>query len=102
MTDLQPLGRGGATATAESATESRGELARGTALLRLFTASVAALTGGTRTTLTVLAAHHATRGSVRTLLLDVGGRDDLSGEVEPLAEVVKTLGQVRFWSLVFG
>lgn len=27
-----------------------------------------------------------------TLLLDVGGGDNLSGEVEPLAEVVKTLG----------
>ena len=26
-----------------------------------------------------------------TLLLDVGGRDNLSGEVEPLTEVVKTL-----------
>lgn len=28
-----------------------------------------------------------------TLLLDVGGRDNLSGEVEPLTEVVKTLYQ---------
>lgn len=27
-----------------------------------------------------------------TLLLDVGGGNNLSGEVEPLAEVVKTLG----------
>ena len=27
-----------------------------------------------------------------TLLLDVGGGDNLGGEVEPLAEVVKTLG----------
>ena len=27
-----------------------------------------------------------------TLLLDVGGGDNLSGEVEPLAEVVQTLG----------
>lgn len=26
-----------------------------------------------------------------TLLLDVGGRDNLGGEVEPLTEVVKTL-----------
>ncbi|KAJ5303508.1 hypothetical protein N7476_010307 [Penicillium atrosanguineum] len=31
-------------------------------------------------------------GSVGTLLLDVGGGDNLSGEVEPLAEVVQTLG----------
>jgi hypothetical protein len=29
---------------------------------------------------------------VRALLLDVGLRNDLGGEVEPLAEVVKTLG----------
>ena len=27
-----------------------------------------------------------------SLLLDVGGGDDLSGEMEPLAEVVETLG----------
>lgn len=27
-----------------------------------------------------------------TLLLDVGGGDNLSGEVEPLAQVVQTLG----------
>lgn len=27
-----------------------------------------------------------------TLLLDVGGGDNLGGEVEPLAEIVKTLG----------
>jgi hypothetical protein len=29
---------------------------------------------------------------VGALLLDVGGGDNLSGEVEPLAQVVKTLG----------
>lgn len=29
---------------------------------------------------------------MRALLLDVGGGDNLGGEVEPLAEVVKTLG----------
>jgi hypothetical protein len=29
---------------------------------------------------------------VGTLLLDVGGGDNLSGEVEPLAQVVQTLG----------
>ncbi len=29
---------------------------------------------------------------MRPLLLDVGGRDDLGGEVEPLPEVVETLG----------
>ena len=32
---------------------------------------------------------------MRTLLLDVGGRDNLSGEVEPFAEVVKTLNIIR-------
>lgn len=37
---------------------------------------------------------------MRTLLLDVGGGDDLSGEVEPFAEVIKTLGLVR-WCLFF-
>lgn len=29
---------------------------------------------------------------MRSLLLDVGGRNDLSGEVEPFAEVIETLG----------
>ena len=29
---------------------------------------------------------------MRSLLLDVGGRNDLSGEVKPLPEVVETLG----------
>lgn len=29
---------------------------------------------------------------MRTLGLDVGGRDNLSGDVKPLAEVVETLG----------
>ena len=29
---------------------------------------------------------------MRTLLLDVGGGHDLSGEMEPFAEVVETLG----------
>lgn len=29
---------------------------------------------------------------MRSLLLDVGGRDNLSGQMEPLAEVVETLG----------
>lgn len=32
---------------------------------------------------------------MRALLLDVGGRDNLSGEVQPFTEVVKTLGIVR-------
>ena len=84
---------GSTTATAEAATERGSELAGGTALLAaLLAAAVATLTGSTGTTLTVFTAHHATRGSVGTLLLDVGGGDNLGGEVEPLAEVVKTLG----------
>ena len=32
---------------------------------------------------------------MRALLLDVGGRDNLSGEVQPFTEVVKTLAIVR-------
>ena len=80
------------TATAESTTEAGVELAGGTALLAAFlTATVATLTGDTGTTLALLTTEHTARGSVRTLLLDVGGRDDLSGKVEPFAEVVKTL-----------
>jgi hypothetical protein len=38
-----------------------------------------------------LTAHHATRRSVRSLLLDVRSGDNLSGKVEPFAEVVETL-----------
>lgn len=84
------------TATAESTTEARVELAGGTTLLAaFFTASVATLTGGTGTALALLTTEHAARGSVRTLLLDVGGRNNLSGEVEPFAEVVKTLNIIR-------
>lgn len=84
------------TATAESTTEAGVEVAGGTTLLAaFFTASVATLTGGTGTALALLTTEHTTRGSVRTLLLDVGGRDNLSGEVEPFAEVVKTLNIIR-------
>jgi guanyl-specific ribonuclease Sa len=89
------------------------ELARSTTLLALatsFPSSVTTLavttTATLTTTLTVatatakwsaltvttaLTAHHASRGSVRSLLLDVCGGDDLGGEVQPLAEVVETL-----------
>jgi hypothetical protein len=38
-----------------------------------------------------LTTHHAARGSVRSLLLDVRSRDNLSGKVEPFAKVVETL-----------
>jgi hypothetical protein len=85
------LRRGSATATAESTTEVRSELAGGATLLAFLTATVATLTRRTGTTLALLTTHHATRGSVGALLLDVGSRDNLSGEVKPFAEVVKTL-----------
>lgn len=58
-----------------------------------------AVTTSTATTATerlaltlAITSHHATRGSVRTLLLDVRSGHDLSRQVEPLAEVVETLG----------
>lgn len=92
--------RGSTTATAEATTGELGvEATRGTTLLLLaiLTAAVATLavaTGATTSTTTALAVttEHAARGSVRALLLDVGLGDDLGGEVQPLAEVVKTLG----------
>jgi hypothetical protein len=90
--DDTTLRRGSATATAKAAAERRGELAGGAALLGgLLATAVAALTGSAGPALAVLAAHHAARGSVGALLLDVGGGDDLGGEVEPFAEVVKAL-----------
>lgn len=80
----------------------RVELAGGTALLALtsVTSSVSTLTVTTvATTATatersaaLLVTQHATGRGVRSLLLDVGGGDDLGGEVEPLAQVVETLG----------
>lgn len=80
----------------------RVELAGGTALLALtsVTSSVPTLTVTTvATTATategsaaLLVTEHATGRGVRSLLLDVGGGDDLGGEVEPLAQVVETLG----------
>ena len=84
----------------------RSEFTRGTALLATLTSipsSVATLTVTTVTSVTTTATterpplalaltHHAAGRSVGSLLLDVGGGDDLGGEVEPLAEVVETLG----------
>lgn len=87
------LGSTSATATGETTAERRGELAGGTTLLALLAAAVTTLTGNTGTTLaTLLTTEHATRGSVGTLLLDVGSGDNLGGKVQPLAEVVQTLG----------
>lgn len=91
-------GRGSTAATAESTTESGSELARGTAFLAFLTATVTAVavttrtTTATRATLALLTTEHTAGGSVRTLLLDVSSRDDLSRDVEPFAEVVETLG----------
>lgn len=79
----------------------RVELARGTALLALtsITTSVATLavatalaTATAEGTTALLLTEHATGGSVRALLLDVGSGNDLGGQVEPLAQVVETLG----------
>lgn len=82
----------------------RVELARGATLLALtsVTSSVATLTALTVTatatatategTAALLLTEHATGGSVGSLLLDVGSGNDLGGQVEPLSEVVKTLG----------
>ena len=93
--------RGGTAATAEATTgELRVEATRGTTLLLLAilataVATLAVTTGATTATTTALAGvttEHAARRGVRALLLDVGLGNDLGREVEPLAEVVKTLG----------
>lgn len=78
------------------------KLAGSTTLLALTTLapSVTALAVATVTTtataerssLTLALAEHAAGRSVRSLLLDVRGGNDLSREVEPFAEVVETLG----------
>lgn len=116
------LRRGGsATATAKSTTASsmlaidssqrsrhqgnsqlRSELAGSTTLLALASipSSVSTLTvtsvttaaTAERSSLALALTEHATGRSVRSLLLDVGSGNDLSGEVKPLAEVVETLG----------
>jgi hypothetical protein len=85
------LRRGSATATAESTTEARSELAGGATFLAFLAATVATLTRRTGTTLALLTTQHAARGSVGALLLDVGSRDNLSGEMKPFTEVVETL-----------
>jgi hypothetical protein len=95
-TNNLPLRSGSTTATAETTAEAGGELAGGTTLLGLLlTATVATLTGSTGATLALLTTHHAARGGVRTLLLDVGSGNNLGGKVEPLAEVVKTLDEAN-------
>lgn len=87
----------------ERALQLRSVLARSTTLLALAgipsPVSALAVTAVTTTTtaterppLALALAEHATRGSVRPLLLDVRRGDDLGGEVQPLAEVVEALG----------
>lgn len=80
----------------------RSVLARSTALLALagIPSPVATLTVATVTAtaaaewspLALALAEHAAGRSVGALLLDVRRGDDLGGEVQPLAEVVETLG----------
>lgn len=87
--------------------QRRSELSWGTTLLSALsgvtaavsTLTVTALTAAASTTSTewlallavTLTTHHSAGRCVRALLLDVGSRNDLSGEMEPLAEVVETL-----------
>jgi hypothetical protein len=80
----------------------RSVLSGSTTLLALasIASSVSALTVATVTatstaewpSLALTLAEHATGRSMRSLLLDVGSRNDLSREVKPFAEVVQTLG----------
>ena len=80
----------------------RSELARSTTLLAFASipSSVSTLAVTTVTTtataewsaLALTLTEHATGRSVRSLLLDVGGRNNLGGQVQPFAEVVETLG----------
>lgn len=79
----------------------RVELARGTALLALtsittavaaFTVATVAATATTEGSTALLITEHTAGRRMRALLLDVGGRNDLGGEVEPLAQVVQALG----------
>jgi hypothetical protein len=96
-TRLNRLRSGSSTSTAEATTELRLELARSTtlALLALVTAAVTVTVTTTSTAATaplaVVTTEH-TPGRSRALLLDVGLGHNLSREVEPLAEVVETLG----------
>src|SRR6478735_6897985 len=80
----------------------RSELAGSTTLLALASipSSVSTLTvtsvtttaAAERSSLALTLAEHATGRSVRSLLLNVGSGNDLSGEVKPFAKVVETLG----------
>jgi hypothetical protein len=85
----------------------RGELSRWCTILALAASITSAVTSLTVTSISVtttatpsterlalaltLTTHHTTRRSVGSLLLDVRSRDNLSGKMEPFAEVVETL-----------
>lgn len=49
-------------------------------------------TASTASPLTTISREHAAWGSVAASLLDVGGRDNFGGEMQPFAEVVETFG----------
>jgi len=74
----------------------RSKVARGTLLaLTSLTAPVAtlavtAVAAATATEPPLALAQHAAGWDVRPLLLDVGSRNDLSGQMKPLPEVVET------------
>jgi len=98
--------RSSTTSTAESTTELRSKLSRWCTLLAV-TSITSAVTSFAVTSISVattaatsterlalalaLPTHHATRRSVRSLLLDMRCGDNFSGKMEPFAEIVKTL-----------
>lgn len=91
--------RGSTTAATEATTELRSVVAWSTTFLALtgIATAITALTvtsgttTATATAFTVFTTHHATRRSVRALLLDVSCRNNLSWQMEPLAQVVESL-----------
>lgn len=62
------------------------------AVSTLAVTTVATRAAAKRTSLALALTEHAAGRSVGALLLDVGGGDDLGGEVKPFAEVVEALG----------
>lgn len=96
------LSRGSSKILGGEISQLRSELAGSTALLALASipspvsaltvATVAATSTAEWSSLALALAEHATGRSVRSLLLNVGSGNDLSGQVKPFAKVVKTLG----------
>lgn len=87
----------------ESTSELRRELSRCTTLLAFarISPSVSALsvtpiahsaTPSTTTSLAIITTHHATWRRMATLLLDVRGRNNFGGQMQPLAQEIKTFG----------